>query len=180
MRKFLSILILIASTTGCHTVDFDPPAQMASVAPISTPYQITWVIPPDVLAEDFSMRSAWTGIANKWTVPIGEVLHQYTQSLVAPRFYGSVVSNYDPGQGRVLTIRITHYLVDSRDHHAEIGLRVEDRAHTGFVEYRDFSGSSDKRMAMGVLGAKGAIRKSTDAALRAALDGLAFWIASRH
>lgn len=175
------LLLFALALGGCHTVTFDPPAPASGLAAVRTVEPITFVIPPEVAAQEYSMRSAMTGIANKWTVPIGDVLGQYTASLLAPRFEGAQVSTADPGSGRVITLSIADYSIDSMSHAAYLAIRADSRSARG-AETREFGASSEaymKRTMMGgAMAAKSAIRGSTDDAMRAALQDVALWVAS--
>lgn len=150
-------IVLICATGACHHVVLDP------VPPVPTdpmPFSARYEVEPLSATYAYSMRSFAAGIANKWTVHVGEALVSYSQAYLGESLH--------PGDDLSILLSIEHFEIDDFRARASVRFVVKqgdvtrlDRVYVGIGE------SHFKRTAMtGVFGMQGSMKKTTDEALR--------------
>jgi hypothetical protein len=160
-RTKLASLVVCATFGACHQVVLDP------IPPVSAPPLARsgrYEIDPASTYFEYSLRSFAAGIANKWIIHVGEGLMNYAHSYLGPAL--------PAGTDMTIMLAIDQFEVD--DHRARLNLRAIVR--TGDVErlnrvYTATGNSYFKRTAVtGVFGMAESMRKTTDEAMRGALE----------
>lgn len=161
VRNVVLAIVAGASFGACHHVRLDPiPPAPVERLPLTARYDIE----PLSTVYEFSMRSFAAGIANKWTIHVGEALSQYARAYLGEAF--------PPGDRLAISIAIERFEVDDFQARASVRFVVED----GAVErlnrvYLGTGNSYFKRTAMtGVFGMEGSMKKTTDEALRSVFE----------
>ncbi len=160
-RPFFVLAAFCTVLGGCHHVVLDP------IPPVSTerlPVSAQFEIDPFSASYTFSMRSFAAGIANKWTIHVGDALTQYAQSYLNEAFA--------PGNGLAIAVKIENFDVEDFSARATLRFIVRRDAEERFNKvYLGVGKSYFGRTAMtGVFGMNGSMSKTTDEALRSVFE----------
>jgi hypothetical protein len=80
----LTLLALLALGTSCYTVAVEPVAPVPRDAPL--PYRAGLSYPPETGAYTHTVRNAFAGAANAYTIPVGEMLQAQGAASLKPAF----------------------------------------------------------------------------------------------
>lgn len=161
LRGVVVAVIASVAAGGCHHVRLDPipPASVARL-PVAASHEIE----PLSSGYQFSMRSFAAGIANRWTIHVGEALPYYARAYLGEAF--------QPGDRWAIVVSIEHFEVDDFQARASVRFVVRDGgAETLNRVYLGVGNSYFKRTVMtGVFGMEGSMKKTTDEALRSVFE----------
>ena len=161
MNSIRLLLLCALALPACHHVILDPiPPVAAATLPVPGRFEVD----PSSASYAYSLRSFAAGIANKWTIHVGEAVQTYAQSYLS--------SAFQPGDGVVITFTIENFVVE--DFCARLSLRTVVRRGSEEKLNRVYSGTGTshfKRTAFtGVLGMQGSMKATTAEALRAIFE----------
>lgn len=175
---FLLALIALACP-GCRSIRVDAPTPVAYLAPIQTSMPVVFVVPPEVAAQEYEMRTGTSRMSGKRFVKIGAALVDYVDAILVPHFSSAIRAQVDSGAGPVVILSVADFSVNVNDHRVYVAIRANHRTANGAWVTREFAGDSPpyNRKRGAVRGLKAAVRSNTDHALRAALEDLTLWLA---
>lgn len=183
MCRWGSLCLLSASLsaglvlTGCRAIRLDAPRPVAYLSPIQNSIPLILVIPPEVAAAEYEMKTGTSRLSGTRFVQIGPALVDYVDAILVPHFTSAVRAE-DPGSGPVVVLSLADYSVNVTSHRVYVALRADHRTADGRWISREFGAESRpyNRRRGPALKLKQAIRANTDSALRDVLEDAALWL----
>ena len=166
-------LTLAGALAGCHTVGFHPVDRPEVDSTI--PARVGLYVEPEITGATYSFRSWASGIANRWTVPYGARLREYSVAYLAAAFQGfselRTLEMVFDGDALVYIDR-ADYSVAAQAAHLTIGVEVRDGSGNELFR-RDYSSrgwsGTGVVFAGGVFAQKGVTRSSTNDVMKSVL-----------
>jgi len=163
------LAVLLLSLTACrHTVGFHPVKEPSLGERVPTSASL--VIDPSIPPAEHSFRAFGSGIANSWTVPYGQRVHDFAQVYLAgtfQEFSESESLETAPGDVRVHITR-AEYTVKGQAAHVDLDVTALDASGRELFSKtyasRGWSGGGAV-FGGGAFAQKGVTRSSTDQAL---------------
>lgn len=167
-RTFKNIFLFAVCSLllGCvYNVDFKTPDQYKYS--MALPLNVGFHMNKSLVGQMYSGRSAASGIANRWDVPVGKVTHDYAVSYLKGGFTGFTdIDALDKTDGYDAVIEVTeiNYYMKGQAAHSDITITAHDRSGNKLVDkkyHSDGPSGFGRVFAGGAFAQKSAIRQST-------------------
>ncbi len=149
--------LLLALLAGCYHVALTPPVPMVRETAL-LPARIE--VPPTTAQTTYTFRSGLAGLANRWTIQVGQAVTDYAHAYLRDAF--------PPGDPATLTVDLTYFEVYNFAAHADLHFAVAapntvlfERTYTCVGQ-----GHAGEVVSAGAFAMKAAMRQTTDEALR--------------
>ena len=154
---------MLLLTSGCYHVRLEQPASVATGDRI--PVGARPLLPDETRRRVYVVRSGMAGIANSWTIEVGDAVTKYADAYLTHAF--------DPGDALTIRIDVVAFEVQGFAATTDLKFTVTDRAQQAVFQ-RDYRGVGKGRATGVVWGGafamKAAMRQTTDEALRSCFD----------
>src|SRR3972149_6319544 len=161
-----SLLLVVALLIGCaHSVEFKSPDpyQYGSTIPLKTAFYMDKALQGKM----WSGRSAGAGIANRWDVPVGKVVHEYAISYLKNGFTGfsdmeSLTAK--PAYDILIKVIDINYTMAGQAAHCDLNFTIENSSGNQIFSkkyHADGPSGYGRVFAGGAFAQKSAIRQST-------------------